>query len=404
MPMNIGKKYLNAWMLELGKDAFFAPIFFLLFYLSLLILQQGTAALGAKNINPVADYDGILTIGLSMMFIIFSIVFARKAGGVVTETTISLGKGALGLAAMGVTAGAGAGASLMLARTGAGAKIEGAVQGLRERPFLGKVTRPLTERTLGYLEKERAKVGEHQKKIKNRSDDLVVSDYKSAVWGHEKVAAAKELAERGKLNLLAGREAEALQLATRYQEQDKILKAVPHLATPELVANTANITEAKQKIIEKIRPNELANMAVGALVDPETVDLLIKTMSPEHWRQLARSNNQELFRTLQEKINARPELVGNMKADSYRFLSSNAAQGMGLTLPTGTGAPHEINIEEGGEMDRRIAELNLQIQELEQRALDFENIGNIKEATKIRGVQKKELERKRDNVKQHGIY
>lgn len=98
-------KYWDQWLSTLLRWAFFAPMFYFLFYMALFMLQTydkaATSAQGSlTSINVVADFDRILQIVVAFGFIFLAVKLSRKTGGVVAETAIDWGK-KLGVAGLG---------------------------------------------------------------------------------------------------------------------------------------------------------------------------------------------------------------------------------------------------------------------------------------------------------------
>ena len=134
-PGKYGQKYWDMWVESVIKWAFFAPAFYFLFYLSLLLLQRmnETQQLGGFT----EDLRQMMILVMFVAFLWASIGIAKKMGITVADSFINWGKkagwGALGLAG-GFIGGVGKRVAYPLAGKGAAA-LEKRIGGI-ESPFL----------------------------------------------------------------------------------------------------------------------------------------------------------------------------------------------------------------------------------------------------------------------------
>ncbi len=91
-----GERIWNMWLDNLFRWAFVAPIFYFLFYLSLLMLQATNAAQsqigGSSKINFQGNALSIFSWALFLVFLWASIFLTRKAAGMGAEAALTFGK------------------------------------------------------------------------------------------------------------------------------------------------------------------------------------------------------------------------------------------------------------------------------------------------------------------------
>ncbi len=153
-------KYWDQWLSTLLRWAFFAPMFYFLFYMALFMLQTydkaATSAQGSlTSINVIGDFDRILQIVVAFGFIFLAVKLSRKTGGVVAETAIDWGK-KLGVAGVGL-AGRVAMPAVGAAATAVGKGISG-IESPAMRKMLALPLRGLTKVAVaGRRAEEKAK-------------------------------------------------------------------------------------------------------------------------------------------------------------------------------------------------------------------------------------------------------
>lgn len=229
-----GKEYWDKWINALIRWAFFAPIFYFLLYISLFMLDkfdEQNKAFAGINITANTNYFVVLLATLS--FIVAAIMITRKTAGAIAETAIGYGKQFAGYAAGGI-AGAGALGAGMAARRFAPA-IEKGLGRVAQTPVIGKATAPFARRVQGYLDKERGKIDEHKKQIAGFSAEGRVGEFRRSVSAERKLAAAEALIDSDDFDKLNNKEqAQVLKFASTFGRERQVIKAVPHLATPEI--------------------------------------------------------------------------------------------------------------------------------------------------------------------------
>lgn len=295
------KQIWTKWLTEMFCWAFYAPAFYFLFWLSLLLLATMT-----KNIP--SDVDTIL--GLFMYsFIPFVVFFAflwvsvrvgKYIGCAGADFAINLGQQALGLA-VGATAAAATGGTSMamgaLTRRAA-PQIEAGLQKVSEIPVLRNIAAPITGRITGYMESQRRGVGEKRKQLEGMTSEHIAQRVESSLDVKEKVAGAQILSERGKKDidlLKPGTQQRVANMARQFGEQSSILKGNPSLATSENVPNLpsgSTKADAVIRVVEKMTPEEKTKIAPSATKDPLVVKALL--MNARSSKELAKLGQENL--------------------------------------------------------------------------------------------------------------
>lgn len=359
MPARYGEKLWNMWLDNLFRWAFVAPIFYFLLYLSLLMLQVAAATRAGVSSIALIPFQGnlfyIFSLIIFLVFLWASIFLTRKAAGMGAEAALSLGKKiggfGLGLATGGLAFGAAAAARRATPRL---RKILGST-------VLRQTT--LARRTGAYLERQGTRPAPHEKELEGFSDDYLVQEYDRSFRAERKVAIATLLAKRGELGKLGKNQTTgALDLAAQFGPASalSILKARPDLTNKELLAkigmtkNTdgTDITTPEQAfaaVIKKIGTNEASNISTevfkndgkGNYEHKEAIEALWKEFRPEHLRQIA-TNKPALASSMMGYLDAKPELLKEIKPEMYTYLSSNTSQGLGLRLPAVHEKPQTI--------------------------------------------------------------
>lgn len=363
LPGKFGHSYFQMWLSALIKWAFFAPIFYFLFYIALFILDKGTSS-QLNGIDPSINPEKATILLISLGFMVTAVWFAKKSGGVVADTAMNFGKGAAVLGLGAATSGLALGVAALARRAGPGV-IEPALDRIDRAPGFGgsmlrTVTAPMTRRVTNYMEEQKDKIGESKKKFKG-SDTHVLQEYNRSLKAEDVVAGATTLAERGKFNMLPPEEqTRAIRLAQQFSPDAvlALLKMRPDLATPQHFAASKiadkirEIQQAEQRtpteqeaalllVADKIKPDDLAKMSdetfqVPVRMAQETDDVfrqrtdrrnqmlrgLYKSFSPEHFRRTMRENP-SLARNLTDTFTEQPHLITTLRPETYEYLNNN---------------------------------------------------------------------------------
>lgn len=292
LPGNYGKQYWDMWLSNLVKWAFFAPIFYFLLYLSLFMLGRYNA--GTKSVvgvtNAATDPDRFVGIIIATIFIVASVMVAKKTSSAVANTTMGWMKTA-GKFALGAAAG-GAGMLAATAARRAAPAIKERIEGLSQRPILGKITAPVTRRVTGYLESQKEKVASERKGIEGWSDKNVAQEYERSLRAERKVAAAQILAERNKLHLISGKEEQALRLSAGFGLQNDILKTNPHLITDtnyqSFVPGTNNRLDAINQTVQRMDTENKTRINKAAYANADVLNALwLNVKGPKEFGRIA---------------------------------------------------------------------------------------------------------------------
>ncbi len=291
VPGKYGDQYWNQWLDALLRWSFFAPLFFLLFYVSLFMLTQVRQVLqidmtGYAYFKP----QNVFAVLLVASFMIGSVMVARKAAGAtgsfVSGWARSIAGFGVGLAAGGLALG-----GRIAARTEIGRKtIGGVAETVSRVPVLNKVAAPVTRRAVEALEKQKGDALAAADKVKSYSKENIAQLYRSTLSPIEKAGYAIALTRKeGGISMLNGTEqGRALEFAKRFGVERDIYKAAPHLAA---VGKTGD--EARKAIEEKvkdIKANDAAKLSEDATKGehaPMVAEAVWKSFSAAHWGQVA---------------------------------------------------------------------------------------------------------------------
>ncbi len=289
VPVGSLKGYWNMWTSALFRWAFFAPGFYFLFYLSLVMLQQfdqGTSQ--TKSTVAYLDLSRIMQMLMALGLMIMAVKFAKKTGGAMADAAIGgaqkIGTFALGAATGGATMAAGA-----LARQQA-PRIEKAIGGIGKIPVLGGVAAvlaaPGTRRVAEFMEGQKAGFEKEKGETNKKSTDFLIQERKrTPFWEKQKLAAIDsviyERKESGKLKDAGVSTEASLKIAEQFGEKAvlTILKSRPDLITAqnvpggkekaqervasELKDRGRTVTEeqaARMIVMDKMKPEDVANI------------------------------------------------------------------------------------------------------------------------------------------------
>lgn len=351
VPVGGLQSYSKQWMHELVNWAFFAPMFYFIFYLTLLLLQQtDQGSVSAVHTIAYLDVGRILQLILAIVLIGMAIKLARKTGGVVADATMNAGKKIGGFALGAATGGAALGAGY-LARKNAPA-IESSLQKLSARPVLGKLTAPAARRITGYLESRKEEVEKHKKEVGGWSTNNLAQEFDRSISPARKAAVAELLATKDAFDKIRNKSAEALRVATQFGNQMVILEKVPHLATVENVKGPPNITndaEAIDFIIKKVKEREkIDKSSFDIASNPNLTPAIRDNVLRAIWTNTSHSElseigmrNQQLMVAMQNHINSLTQAqitqlktsMGPQRVTQFKnYFDGNIAQGLGQQL------------------------------------------------------------------------
>lgn len=383
IPGGFGEKYWKMWWTSVFRWAFFAPVFFFFFYISLFMLQVDVFSFGAggAKVNAAASPEAFLKFIMAATMMIASVVVARKIAGGISDTAMGVATklGGLGLAA--ATGGATALAVPLMRQ--ARPMLEKGLEQVRQRPALAKVMSPVTGKVREHIEKQEDSVNKRTAQYAHMSPEHLAQEYAGVSSfdtdsAEKKVAIARALAEGGKFNKLNASEQEnALRLAAQFGPRSSMsmLKARPDLAKKQFVPEAVSDEDAMNRVIDKMSVGEATKLSEEALT-PEVMSRILQSFSPAHISEMQKQNpvaTRKLMEHLKSETQKNPHFTYNMKSDTYRYLGSNAAYSLGLSLPsTDHMAPIELQKEEAGQFladeERAVEQEAQKVQQDAQRA------------------------------------
>lgn len=309
VPSKMASKYFDQWLNALFRWAFFAPIFYFLFYLSLLMIQTAKPkTFEDPSLNPERFIVLIISLGL----IWAAVKFARKSSGVVGETAIGLGKMAGMLALGGAGALAARSATVALSKEGVQKKMRGWAEKPGRRWLGGAIPMKATGK---FLEGQRQKIDKKRETLKTRSDDDVLSELRGAVFPQDRTALLQEASTRGLFtkteNIRKAGGIDRLRNITRqasdYGAQKEALQNMPYLITTDedarrLMPGATSREDALKKIVKgtddrsKIGPNP------DGTYDPTMLRAILSNIRGKKEIQKINQQNAFLFRALEQEF------------------------------------------------------------------------------------------------------
>ncbi|QQG44873.1 MAG: hypothetical protein HYW89_02565 [Candidatus Sungiibacteriota bacterium] len=336
IPGGFAQKLWNDWLSSVIKWAFYAPAFYFLFFMSLRVL--GELSKGTQFFDEPVPFQGnvfaVMALLVFLGFLYASIIVARKMGITVADSFIGWGKkmgaGALGLAG-GVVGGAisRTGSALFRTVAPAGGRIQQTLQKSAGVPWLRTLGGVAAGAYLGRMTAEKKGVEDASSKLASYSKEEKVAALRRAVTAKDTVAAARALGKDiNDPTISEDQKNRALRLATQYGMQMDLLKFMPEKATKDLVPGASSETDAIDKVVSRIKPDELPNISEKSLEKEPVQIALRKYLTPEHLKQVARSPRPELLTNIISALNGT-----GLRRETYNFLESGGGRAIGLYLP-----------------------------------------------------------------------
>lgn len=379
MPNKYGEKYWHMWVENVLKWAFFAPAFYFLFYISLLVLQEMSAKKPVLG-SFIPDLPQQLILIVFLAFLFGTIGLARKMGITVADSFINWGKKA-GWGALGFAGGfiGGMGKRITYPLAGRGAAALDKRIGKIENPFL---RRALSIPSTGF--RKIASVGREevlsaQKKYAGMSTEEIqrALGQKAYITGADRTGMLLELTKRQAVAPRPGIKGYGTEQMRESVDQLKsvgadfmsILKASPSIAKlkdvlPEELIKVRNeelrkrgvaVTdeEALQRVIwSKIGPADIAKLDFKIFdniagenkvrtTDGREVErgdfmkeIFLQTARPEYLTQLGRASPATAAK-IQEYLStdSGKTIIPQMEVGTYNYFSSNIAGELGWRLP-----------------------------------------------------------------------
>ncbi len=260
------KHLFQQWWDSFLKWSFFAPIYTFFVYLAIKAGEGGAfSSIIQQETENIIDAEGFsATVGAALaaqprLLLQFIAIVGILFGGLIVAQKMGV-YGASGTIGLAKRAGKGtanwAGKKIQVKTSPQAQKIGSAVQrrfagGTKEQRILARPFRALGE-------KERAALGESEKKYKGWTSTNLKSQFES-VDARDKAAIAKILAERGDFSEDKGvgfRDShitDALKVAKRYEQHGAVLKSRPDLA-PLVKDQKDSNQQAIEKVVSKMKP------------------------------------------------------------------------------------------------------------------------------------------------------
>ena len=393
-------RYANDWIDYLIRWAFFAPIFFFLFYMSLSLIGKFDALITQKVPVGVSSLDGLRFFQLTMAIFLFYYCgkFAKKGGGVVAETAMSWGKTAAGFALGTAVGGAATIAGRPLAR--ALFTPEGRIsRGLgRVAPYVPGAG-ALQRGTAAFMAKQREQIDKREKDFGNMSKDQTIAQARAAVSSIDRAALYKRIAREGWIedykNQYPGQTLKKRAVEHLLSESGKygfwldVLKQRPDLATEKTVPGSKNDDDALEIVLKKMKRQDMADIGSDLFADtPEmkearqrimrlAMDPKKKLFGPGHIEDLARVNPDRANMLIKDAIAAPKDAEGRdivITPAIRQYLDTTAARGAGL-LPLPAGAPEssETLITRVETIRKRQEQAMERIEDSRERAFTLQN-------------------------------
>ncbi|MBI4224738.1 MAG: hypothetical protein HY617_00230 [Candidatus Sungbacteria bacterium] len=255
LPVPIAREGWNKWQQEFFKWIFFAPVFYFLIYLSLLMANTMNNAI--KQATPpgaVAFSDDVrlfLSYTIVIIMLIFAERFAKKSAGKAGEVTVGLAKKAAGLA-VGVTAGVATGGTLMAARAVArGAAKEGGVAEKMAGSKFGRMVGggALLRKGVQEREAQKTRIAEREKKYEHYSTSQMQAEVKGSTLIYSEENAARIAALAKKKDGFKGVSDTEMRtyenILSRYNQASVIAKVKPTMANEKTIGE-----KGREKIAE----------------------------------------------------------------------------------------------------------------------------------------------------------
>ena len=294
------KQYFDLWVSTLLRWAFFLPMFYVMMYLGFFIIS-GIDSGATRGFGPTS-LDRIMIVLVGVLFMWMGLRIAKKTGGAIAESALG-GLSKIGLFAAGGAAG--------LAMRGAGAAI--AAQPERAQEWAARARRiPLVgrqiQRAMGQpIERDRKEVEKRQEEMKNFSVPQLGDHYRTSSSRHEKIAAARLLVEREKLDEIATQKEEAYRLASNVGMAKEFLTLDPTLAIPTGGDSKEDtIKKTVEKLQDKTKISKLAFDPAHTTV-PNRTALIEALVTHANTKELSKigMQNKALMQATMDHLNSR---------------------------------------------------------------------------------------------------
>lgn len=339
VPFGRAQNLWTTWVKNLFCWAFFAPIFYFLLYLSILMLvaMVRNNPLTLVTTSIVASVVGLLPVFVFCGFLWVTMTIGKRMACMGADTFINLGKAVGGLAVGTAAAVATGGGALAARAAGAAARgvaktetAQGALEKLSNVPVVGGIAAPLSRQRAELMKKEQEDVDRRKKQLEGFAPRDVATIAKGSVSRRDQVAAMERLADTGDVDKLDSASQKKIFEQARRLGRDKNLEKV----LPDLAGDTTAIDNA----VKRIRPSDVGKISKTSFDNTDALNTFINNFKAEHYKQLAR-DNPDMLQKVFEHIDRNPNTTANMLPGTWEYLQSNAGRDLGLLLPAAAVAP-----------------------------------------------------------------
>ena len=320
-------KMFDEWLDNLLKWSFMAPVFYFLFYLSLVILKTmvDTPALKLSGVPFASNLLAMVPLIIFLAFLAETMHLTKKMGGKGAQMAIDIGKKVGGLAIAGGMAVATGGTSLAASGAARVAQpvAEKAMAGLAERPILGKITAPITNLGRAHYAAKDQEIDKMRGEYSKMPPRLLTQQLKATLSPDKKIAMGEALHQQGEFDKLdADTQLKVMGHAER-RGRDYLLKARPDQATKATVPDAKDDRDAKKKIFSKMTSQEKAAVSKYALND-EVKAVMLETSNKEDIQAIMRYNFDLMKELIYGFFNQhQQQLQSTMKAETYNSIIAN---------------------------------------------------------------------------------
>lgn len=317
------------WQKNVIGWAFIAPTFYFLFYVSLLVLGKMTESpiiQSSATIPFAANLFAMMPLVIFVVFLGATLSTCKKLGGEMADAAINMGKMAAGVA---LTAAAGVATGGLGLAAGAAARAGGGVAArtmtkLAEKPYLGKLTSPLTSPIRSYYQNRNQEITKMKGDYQNLSTRDLVGKFKTTLSSDKRVAMAETLHQRGDFDKLdEGMQKKVIGHSSQFGRTE-LLTARPDLATQKNVFGATSDDDAKKKVLNKMTSEQKSKMSQNAYAGDDMKKLFLETANTEDIKAMVK-RNAEITRDIiyQYFDNNNIALRNTLKPETFTYLNAN---------------------------------------------------------------------------------
>jgi len=322
------------WMKQVLAWAFIAPMFYFMFYISLLVLDAMTSTQILKTQNSPTFASNIFAMLPLVVFLVFlwaTMWMSKKMAGPIAQQAINFGTKAAGLALTGAAAVATGGAALAVkgAAMGAtkamgGTATEGsALNRLAATPYVGRIADPLLKYDQRRREEKQKKITQLRESYGALPAQIRKRKLQTTLRADHQIALAESLHQDNEFQKLSDEDQKKyVGYATQLGRTD-LLKARPDLVKQENVSGAVSENDARRRLLTGMTPEEKSKISMAAL-DEKTMDDLLRTASRKDIETIVRSNADMTQKLLFEYYNDHKDrLRAVVRPDTHEYITAN---------------------------------------------------------------------------------